>query len=393
MLDHLRIIELGQVIAGTVGGMILADLGAEVIKVERPRGGDPGRRAAVYGIDDTSAIHLTFNRNKKSVAIDLKSAHGRDVLFDLVRHADAVVENFRPGVLARLGVDFDQLQQHNEDLVLVSVSGFGADSPYRGLPAYDLIMQAMSGHMSIMGEPGRPPVIMGIPLADLVAGVFSAIAVLAGIEGRRATGGGRHFDMAMLDVMLAMLAHVGTLHLNTGREQEPQGSAHPFITPWQAFRCADNQYVVVAPREPHFWTLLVDVLDRHELARPEFDDAISRHEHRDELLPVLEQAFREKTADEWIDLLREAGVPVAPVNTMGEIFTDPHTKQRGMVQSYQRDGDEIRVVGNPIRLEGTLSRQPAPAPAVGADTDAVLGELLGYDDDAIRALRAAGGVA
>lgn len=390
MLEHLRIIELGQVIAGTVGGMILADLGAEVIKVERPGGGDPGRRAAVYGMGERSAIHLTFNRNKKSIAIDLKRPEGREVLCDLVRHADAVVENFRPGVLTRLGVDFEQLRTYNEDLILVSVSGFGSDSPYGGLPAYDLIMQAMSGHMSIMGEPGRPPVIMGIPLADIVAGVYSTIAVLAGIEARRAGGGGAHFDMAMLDVMLAMLAHVGTLHLNTGREQEPQGSAHPFITPWQAFRCADDRYVVVAPREQHFWTRLVEVLGVPELSRPEYDDAISRHEHRGELLPTLEAAFEQKSADAWIELLRGAGVPVAPVNKMADIFSDPHTKQRQMVQAYELGGDEIRVVGNPVRLENEALAAPDPAPPVGADTDVVLGELLGYGDDAIAALRETG---
>lgn len=388
MLEHLRIVELGQVIAGTVGGMILADLGAEVIKVERPGGGDPGRRPAVYGIGDRSAIHLTFNRNKKSIGLDLKSDAGREVLLDLVRQSDAVIENFRPGVLDRLGIGFERLRQENDELVLVSVSGFGSDSHYRDLPAYDLIMQAMSGHMRIMGEPGRPPVIMGIPLADIVAGVYSSIAVLAGVESRRANGGhGLHFDMAMLDVMLAMLAHVGTLHLNTGKEQEPQGSAHPFITPWQAFRCADGEYIVVAPREQHFWELLVQTLDLPELARPEYGDAISRHEYRDELLPMLEHAFEERTSDQWIERLRDAGVPVAPVNRMGDIFSDPHAKQRQMIQTYGLDGEQVKVVGNPIRLENDLAPPPRPAPPVGADTDHVLGELLGYDADAIRRLR------
>ena len=209
MLEHLRIIELGQVIAGTFGGMILSDLGAEVIKVEPPNG-DAGRRSAIYGIDDESAIHLTHNRNKKSVVLDLKTDEGRSVLFDLIATADAVVENFRPGVIDRLGVGFEWMRQANPDVVLVSVSGFGQDSPYRDLPAYDLILQAMTGHMSIMGEPERPPVIMGIPIADLLAGVFSSIAVLAGVASRDRTGRGEHFDIAMFDVMVQMLAHVGT---------------------------------------------------------------------------------------------------------------------------------------------------------------------------------------
>src|SRR3990170_4963367 len=206
MLEHIRMIELGQVIAGTFGGMILSDLGAEVIKVEPPAG-DAGRRSAIYGFGDESAIHVTHNRNKKSVVLDLKTPGGREVLFDLVRSADAVVENFRPGVLERLEVDFDRMRSANPGIVLVSVSGFGLVSPYRDLPAYDLILQAMTGHMSIMGEGGRPPVIMGIPIADLLAGVFAALGVLVGVEARRAEGRGYHLDIAMFDVMVEMLAH------------------------------------------------------------------------------------------------------------------------------------------------------------------------------------------
>ena len=183
MLEGLRVVELGQVIAGTFGGMILSDLGAEVLKVEPPSG-DAGRRSAIYGVGEESAIHLTLNRNKRSVVIDLKTDRGREVLLDLVRSADAVVENFRPGVIDRLGVGWERMREANPEVVLVSVSGFGAVGPYRDHPAYDLILQAMTGHMSIMGEPDRPPVIMGIPVADLLAGLFSAVAVLAGVEGR-----------------------------------------------------------------------------------------------------------------------------------------------------------------------------------------------------------------
>jgi len=386
LLGNVRVVELGQVIAGTVGGMILADLGADVIKVERPQG-DPGRRSAVYGIGDESAIHLTLNRNKRSVALDLKSEAGRAILLDLVARADAVIENFRPGVLERLGVGFDELRAVNPSLVLVSVNGFGADSPYRDFPAYDLIMQAMSGHMSIMGEPGRPPVIMGIPLADLIAGVYSSIAVLAGLVGRGQTEGATHFDLAMLDVMVSMLAHVGSLHLNTGMEQEPQGSSHPFITPWQAFRCADGRYVVVAPREEHFWERLCDCLALEELKRPEYADAVSRQRHRRVLLPVLEAAFEERSSEEWLVRLRDAGVPVAPVNNLAEIFSDPHVEQRDMVAAYDLDGRTIRVVGDPFTIVGQSKRSPRAAPAIGADTDDVLLHDLGYDRDEVDRLR------
>jgi crotonobetainyl-CoA:carnitine CoA-transferase CaiB-like acyl-CoA transferase len=386
VLEHIRIVELGQVIAGTFGGMILSDLGAEVIKVEPPSG-DAGRRSAIYGIGEESAIHLTHNRNKKSIVLDLKSDAGRETFLDLVRSADAVVENFRPGVIDRLEIGFDRMRAVKPDVVLVSVSGFGLHSPYRDLPAYDLILQAMTGHMSIMGENGRPPVIMGIPVADLLAGVFSAIAVLAGVEGRRNTGEGAHLDVAMFDVMVEMLAHVGTLFLNTGQDQEPQGSAHPFITPWQAFRCADDTYLVVAPREEHFWSKLCEAIGRPDLATDErFTHAKARQAHRDVLLPELERVFEGRTGDEWLTVLREAGVPAAPVNRMGEVFADPHVEERGMVRSFEVGSQTMQAVGNAIKIEGG-DEPPATAPPIlGGDRDAILRNVLGYDDGTIERL-------
>lgn len=390
MLEHLRVIELGQVIAGTFGDMILADLGAEVIKVEPPTG-DAGRRSGIYGIGEESAIHLTNNRNKKSVALDLRTTEGRAVLLDLVRTADAVVENFRPDVLRRLGIDYDRLRAVNPRIVLVSVSGFGTDSPYRVLPAYDLILQAMSGHMSIMGEPHRPPVIMGIPIADLLAGVFSAVALLSAVESRRETGQGTHIDIAMFDVMVEMLAHVGTLYLNTGIDQYPQGSAHPFITPWQAFRCSDSRYIVVAPREEHFWAKLCAVLGVDEITdKPEFADAKSRQAHRDVLLPMLESIFKTRPSCQWLEMLQGGGVPAAPVNRMPEMFSDKHIETRRMIKSFDIAGETMRVVGNAIKVVDGRERETAPPPMLGGDTDEVLGRILGYSQEQIEKLAAAG---
>jgi len=390
VLEHLRVIELGQVIAGTFGGMILSDLGAEVIKVEPPIG-DAGRRSAIYGVGDESAIHLMHNRNKKSIVLNLKTDGGRAVLFDLLRTADAVVENFRPGVLERLGVDFDRMREVNPEIVLVSVSGFGMDSPYRDLPAYDLILQAMTGHMSIMGESGRPPVIMGIPIADLLAGVFAAVAVLAGVENRREKGRGEHFDLAMFDVMVEMLSHVGTLYLNSGLDQQPQGSAHPFITPWQAFRCRDGTHIVVAPREEHFWTMLCGALGVPELAeRPEYADAKSRQAHRHELLPLLEEIFVQKDAAEWLDILQAAGVPTARVNRMPEVFEDPNVEARRMIQSFQTDAGVMHAVGNAIKVAGQLEDPATPPPKLGGDTQTILASLLRYEDDHISRLQEEG---
>ena len=390
MLEHLRVIELGQVIAGTFGDMILADLGAEVIKVEPPTG-DAGRRSGIYGIGEESAIHLTNNRNKKSVVLDLRTTEGRAVLLDLVRTADAVVENFRPDVLMRLGIDYDSLRAVNPRIVLVSVSGFGTDSPYRVLPAYDLILQAMTGHMSIMGEQGRPPVIMGIPIADLLAGVFSAVALLAAVEARRESGEGTHIDIAMFDVMVEMLAHVGTLYLNTGTDQEPQGSSHPFITPWQAFRCSDNKYIVVAPREEHFWSKFCAVLGVDEITnKPEFADAKSRQAHRSELLPLLESIIKTRPSRQWLAMLQDGGVPVAPVNRMPEMFSDKHIEVRNMIKSFVQNGREMRAVGNAIKVVGAAEPETAAPPTLGGDVSDVLSRVLGYSQEQIEKLAATG---
>ena len=301
------------------------------------------------------------------------------------------MENFRPDVLERLGIDYDRLRAVNPRIVLVSVSGFGADSPYRVLPAYDLILQAMSGHMSIMGEPHRPPVIMGIPIADLLAGVFSAVALLAAVEARRETGQGAHVDIAMFDVMVEMLAHVGTLYLNTGLDQKPQGSAHPFITPWQAFRCSDGKYIVVAPREEHFWVKLCAVLGVDEMTnKPEFADAKSRQAHRNVLLPLLESIFESRPSDHWLAALQEGGVPAAPVNRMPEMFSDKHIEVRRMVRSFLMAGQQMRTVGNAIKILGREEPEIAPPPTLGGDTEDLLRSLLGYPREQIEALAAAG---
>ncbi len=388
MLEHLRVIELGQVIAGTLGGMVLADLGADVIKVEPPAG-DAGRRGAVYGIGTESAIHLTFNRSKRSIVIDLKTAAGRTMLLDLVATADAVVENFRPGVMDRLGIGYDVMHEVNPRVVVVSVSGFGATGSGRERPAYDLIMQAASGHMSIMGEPGRPPVIFGIPLADMQAGVFSAVAVLAGVAGRDQSGQGSHVDLSMFDVMVAMLGHVGTLFLNTGIEQTPQGSAHPFITPWQAFECADGAYVVVAPREERFWQHLVEALDVDSLRAPEYATATSRTLHRDAVLEILSRTFLERPSTAWLSLLENADVPVAPVRNMPQVFSDPVLVERGLMREVKSPvGEALRLVGNAVKVEGGGLPEPRHAPALGADTDGILRDLLGYPAARIEELRA-----
>ena len=239
-----------------------------------------------------------------------------------------------------------------------------------------------------MGEPGRPPVIFGIPLADIQAGVFAAVAVLAAVAGRGESGEGVHVDLSMFDIMVSLLGHVGTLFLNTGIEQTPQGSAHPFITPWQAFKCADGAYIVVAPREERFWQQLVEALDVDSLRAPEYATATSRTLHRDSVLEILSTIFLEQPSTAWLSLLEGADVPVAPVRGMPQVFADPVLVERGLMKEVtSRTGETLRMVGNALKVDAASLPEPRYAPALGADTDEILGDLLEYSKSRIDELR------
>ena len=300
------------------------------------------------------------------------------------------MENFRPGVIDRLGIGFDRMREANPGVILVSVSGFGQESPYRDLPAYDLILQAMTGHMSIMGEAGRPPVIMGIPIADLLAGVFAAIAVLAGVEGNRETRRGAHLDVAMFDVMVEMLAHVGTLFLNTGstRNRAVRPSLHHTVAgvPMRRRRLHRRR----AARGTLLDEAAFGARQPPRAGEAEFDEARSRQSHRDELLPLLESIFGRRTSTAWLEVLREAGVPAAPVNRMPAIFEDPHVAARDMIRSFPVGGQDVRAIGNAIKVVGTDERTAGAPPRWAADTESVLRSVLGYDDERLERLDAAG---
>lgn len=263
MLDGIMVLELGQVIAGNFAGVILADLGAEIIKIE-PQWGDTARNAKIAPLGDESAIHLFMNRGKKSVVMDMKSERGRQIFYDLVKQADVVIDNFRPGVMARLGIDHDTLKQLNEDIITVSVTGFGETGPLKDKAAFDLVVQAYSGHMDITGDPDGPPARMGAPMADISGGIYACISILAALVGRERNGTGQHVDVAMLDSLIHLLSYDALDHLTTGKEVGRHGSAHAHMVPWQAFATMDG-YVVVAARDEKFWINLCDAIDRPDL--------------------------------------------------------------------------------------------------------------------------------
>jgi len=391
-LEGVRILELGQVIAGTYGSQVLSDLGAEVIKVETPEG-DLGRNPSVAPYRGLSGLFLTLNRNKQSIVINLKTAAGRNIFYDLVKLSDVVVDNFRPGVLERLQIDYATLSRINPRIIHCSVTGFGTEGAYKNYPAFDIIIQAISGHMAITGEPGRPPARVGIPLADLSGGIYSCKGILAALFDRERTGKGRRVELSMFDSMLALLGYIGTMWLTNGELPKPPGSAHDYTVPWQAFE-ASNGYVVVATRQEIFWHKLCGVLEDPALAAdPRFATNALRVENRAVLVPQLERIFRTRTVADWLERLRAAEVPAAPVNNLDGAFAEPPVAERGMIVEYDHpDVGKVRLPGNPIKMSdmsGTISK---PAPRLGEHTDAVLSRLLGLTAEQLASLRQQGAI-
>jgi crotonobetainyl-CoA:carnitine CoA-transferase CaiB-like acyl-CoA transferase len=391
-LEGVRILELGQIIAGTYGSQVLSDLGAEVIKIEAPEG-DLGRIPSVAPHRGVSTLFLTFNRNKKSVVLNLKTDAGRALFYDLVKVSDVVIDNFRAGVLERLKVDYPTLSAINPRIIQCSVTGFGSEGAYKDYPALDIIIQAISGHMAFTGEPGRPPARVGIPLADLSGGIFSCKGILAALFERERTGRGCRVETSMFDGMLNLLSYIGTLYLTAGELPAPQGSAHEFTVPWQAFQAQDG-YVVIATRQENFWRKLCAVLGEPGLADdPRFATNPKRLENRTALVPILEGILRTCTVADWLQRLRAAEVPAAPVNNLDGAFAEPPVAERGMIVEYDHpDVGKVRLPGNPIRLSDAPPTPSEPAPRLGQHTDAVLSGLLGLTPDRIEELRRQGAI-
>lgn len=383
MLSGVMVLELGQVIAGNFGGVILADLGAEIIKIE-PKSGDTARNANIAPLHDESAIHLFMNRGKKSVVLDLKDPKGLSMFFDLVEQADVVIDNFRPGVMARLGIDHDRLKERNPDIITSSVTGFGEYGPAKDKAAFDLVVQAYSGHVDITGPADGDPARVGIPIADIAGGIYSCISVLAALVGRELHGKGEHADVAMLDTLVSLLSYDAVDHLNSGRKLTRLGTAHAHMVPWQALQTSDG-YVVVAARDEKFWRNLCDAIGRPDLKDdPRSIDNRARVANREYVVGVLSDVFRTRSNEEWLATLDEYDIPNAPVNDMAQVFEDPQVLARGMVDTYKHPtlGD-IRYPPSPIKWRD-WERPNEPAPMLGQHTVEVLTTRLGLAEEDIR---------
>ncbi|MCW2986888.1 MAG: CoA transferase [Conexibacter sp.] len=391
-LADLRIIAIEQFGAGPWGSLQLADLGAEVIKIEDPAsGGDVGRYVPPFRSGEDSLFFETFNRSKRSISLDLRSPAGRAVFEDVVEHADAVTSNLRGDQPAKLGLTYEALRHRNPRIVCASLSGFGMTGPRADQPAYDYVLQAMTGWMSLTGEPGGPPTKSGLSLVDFAGGYALALTLLGAVWRARRDGVGGDCDVSLFEVALSLLTYVGTWAATEGHEVSRRGeSAHPSIVPFQAFRCADG-WITVAAAKQHFWERLCAAMGLAALAEdPRFADFDGRDHHRDELLAILRPLFAEWPADEWVRRLEDSGVPVGRVNGVGDALEDPQAHARAVVSHYEHPRlGTVHQLASPLRISGH-DAAPTPGPARGEHTEALLREWCGYGDEDIERNREAG---
>ena len=393
-LAGIRVLDLSQALAGPVSGRILADLGAEVIKVEVPQVGEVARRMGTSYLNGESLYYMTFNRSKKGVTLNLRTPEGRLVFADLVRVSDVVLDNFRPGVTARLGVDFDTLKEINPTIVCCSVSGFGADGPYSARPVFDSVVQAISGAMSVTGEPGGEPAVMGFAVTDIGGGYGATVGVLTALLARERTGMGQRVDLSLLDVQLTFQGHLTEGYLGRGVIPTAGGSVQSANLPNGAFRTGDGRYVQIHCATQKFYEELAAGLSESipELEGLPGDERFNTMEGRRknwaELKAVLDSAFAAKTAQEWMDALGER-VPIAPVNNVAQALEDPQISHRNMVVEVDHPlAGKYRMPGNPIKMGQEEVFQPAPS--LGQHNGEVLGDLLGYAKERIDAMKQQG---
>ena len=410
-LDGIRVLDLTRILSGPFATMLMADLGADVIKIEQPVTGDPARgngpflsarpasedgarrpaEAEGQAEDAYSAYFMSINRGKRSVAIDLGKARGRDLLLDMAEHTDVLIENFRPGTMARFGLDYETLRARNPALVVASISGFGQSGPYAHRPALDVIVQGMGGMLSITGEPGRGPVRPGASIGDITAALFTTIAIQSALLERERSGEGQYIDVSMLDCQVAIMENAFMRYFTLGQTPQRLGTRHPSSTPFQAFDTSDGQVVVaIMGGSTDQWPLFCAAIDHVELVDDDrYVTGWGRTQHYDELIPVIEAAIRQRTTAEWVEILSEMGVPVGPVQDIAQVAADPQIAHRGMFVELDHPAlGPTMFTGNPMKLSRTPGGPPRLPPNLGQHSAEVLAELLGLSGEQLADLLA-----
>ncbi|MDV2503555.1 MAG: CoA transferase [bacterium] len=388
-LSGIRVLDCTRVLAGPYATMMLADLGADVVKVEEPTRGDEARGVGPF-IGRASAYFISLNRGKKSLTLNLKETRGRDLFVELAAKADVVVENFRPGTMEQLGLGYDTLRARNRRLIYAACSGFGQTGPLARQGAYDIVIQGMGGVMSITGTPGGEPVRVGVSIGDITAAFFTAIGILSALHARGRTGEGQLVDVGMLDSQVAILENAIIRYTATGEVPGPLGSRHPSIAPFEAFPARDG-HVIFAVGTAH-WEAFCEALGRPELADEErFATNALRADHVEELREMIASVSPDKTVAEWMAVMEAARVPCGPINTTREVATHPQVAARQMLVDVEHEGiGAVRMAGCPVKLSETPAGVQGPAPALGEHSEAILAEWLEMSLEEVEALREAG---
>lgn len=378
VLEGIKVLDLTRYLAGPYCSMILGDLGAEVVKVERPETGDGSRQWGPPFIHGESAYFLSINRNKKSVTINLRTEKGREIVRRMASLCDVFIENYRPGIVQKLGLDYVTLSKLNPQLIYCSISGFGQTGPYREKPSYDIVGQAMGGLMSLTGEENRPPVKIGVAISDIFAGMYAAIGILSALIARLNHGHGQMIDVSLLDGLVSILSHQAGNFLVSGINPKRLGSAHPTIAPYQAFQAADS-YFVIAVGNDALWQRFCRGLNLPDLLTdPRFTTNPDRVKNKDELTQILNAFFKNKPVREWLSLIEQAGVPCGPVLQLNKVFEDPQVLHRRMVEEIEHpSAGKIKVVGTPLKLSSTPATIRTPPPVLGEHTYDIL-RSFGY---------------
>ena len=389
-LNGVKVIDLTHMLAGPYAGMVLADLGAEVVKVE-PLGSGEMTRGLLkndpnFSFKNFGAYFLTLNRNKKSVSIDLKNKKGLEVFYDLVRSADVVLNNFSAGVVSKLKIDFENLSSINPKIITCSITGFGETGPHSTRPAYDQIVQAYSGGMSITGKDAKSPTRAGIPIGDLGSGLYSVIGILSALYSREKTQKGQHIDLSLLDVQISLLTYMATMQTLSGIDPEPIGNAHFVHVPYNSFTTSDG-FVVIAVITDEFWQSLKSVVKVGTLDDPKFDSSIDRLKNQAFIEGELNKVLSTQTSDHWIDKLNKAKVPCAPINKFSDALNDEQVKHRNMIVEVEHpDGGFVKMPGNPVKMSYTNEESYSSPPHLGTNTREILKNWSKYQDDEIEIL-------
>ena len=392
-LTGLRVLDLTRVLAGPTCTQMLGDLGAEVIKIERPEAGDDTRGFAPPFVPNTkeSAYFVGVNRNKKSVTLDIAKPEGQAIIHKLLEHCDILVENFKVGALAKYGLGYEQLAKTHPRLIYCSITGFGQTGPYAPRPGYDALIQAMGGVMSLTGEPNGSPQKVGVPVADLFAGLYGCIGILAAVNHRNSTGQGQQIDIGMLDTHVAWLANQGMNYLATGENPVRLGNQHPNIAPYQEFPTKDGYLILAVGNDPTFERFCKAFGQEALLADPRFATNPIRVQNRQLVTDTLTPVMKSKTTAEWIDALEALKIGCGPINTLEQVFADPHVQAREMVvEMAHGSGETVKVIANPVKLSATPPSYRSPPPVLGEHTEDVLASVLKMSASDIAALREKG---